>query len=177
MPHAIARLTLLLALGCLLAACGFHLRGGSSATALPDSWKTMYLDTGNPNSEFSREVRSRFSANGITWMDEPGDAAYILNLGPERFSQRNLSLNSQARAAEFELTMQSNFAVRRPSGGAPVIEPANATVVKQMENDPRNVVGKAEEIRIIRGEMRAELAQQILRRIGFMAANTAATAN
>ncbi len=41
-----------------------------------------------------------------------------------------------------------------------------------MENDPRNVVGKAEEIRIIRSEMRTQLAQKVLRQIGFFAAST-----
>jgi LPS-assembly lipoprotein len=42
-----------------------------------------------------------------------------------------------------------------------------------MENDPRNVVGKAEEIRLLKAEMRAELAQQIMRRIGFFVSNNA----
>ncbi|MBN7795729.1 LPS assembly lipoprotein LptE [Parahaliea mediterranea] len=177
MPQRLTRLALLLGLTCLLAACGFQLRGNSGATALPEAWKVMYLDTGNPNSEFSRELKARFSANGITWAEEPADAAFILDLGPERFSQRNLSLNREARAAEFELTMASRFAVRKPGTSAPVIKPAEATVIKQMENDPRNVVGKAEEIRIIKGEMRVELAQQILRRIGFFAANASASAN
>lgn len=156
-----------------LSACGFQLRGSSSATALPESWRSLYLDTGNPNSEFSRELMARFSANGIDWVEQREDAAFILRLWPERFSQRNLSLNREARAAEFELTMQARFAVLPPTGNAPVIEPSDARVVKQMENDPRNVVGKAEEIRILKGEMRAELAQQILRRIGFFAANAA----
>jgi LPS-assembly lipoprotein len=50
------------------------------------------------------------------------------------------------------------------------MEPSEAVVTKQMENDPSNVVGKAEEIRILQAEMRGELAQQILRRIGFHAA-------
>ena len=36
-----------------------------------------------------------------------------------------------------------------------------------MENDPRNVVGKSEEIRLLQQEMRAELAQQIVRRVIF----------
>ena len=40
-----------------------------------------------------------------------------------------------------------------------------------MENDPRNVVGKAEEITLLRDEMRGELAEQMLRRIGFFAAS------
>lgn len=168
MSRALTTLLLALALPLLLGACGFQLRGAASSTALPEDWRQLHLTTENPNSEFSRELQSRFSANGIEWV-EHSEAAYILELGPERFSQRNLSLNSQARAAEFELTMQANFAVRAGDGSL-AMEPADAVVVKQMENDPRNVVGKAEEIRILQTEMRGELSQQILRRIGFHAA-------
>jgi LPS-assembly lipoprotein len=79
-------------------------------------------------------------------------------------------LNAEARAAEFELTMKTNFSVDGVSGEE-VIETSSAAVIKQMENDPRNVVGKAEEIRILKAEMRTELAQQILRRIVFFAAS------
>ena len=57
--------------------------------------------------------------------------------------------------------------------GAEVMPPAIASVTQQMENDPRNVVGKEEELRLIKSEMRTELAHQLLRRIGFFAASTA----
>ena len=66
--------------------------------------------------------------------------------------------------------MKTNFSVDGVSGEE-VIEASSAAVIKQMENDPRNVVGKAEEIRILKAEMRTELAQQILRRIVFFAAS------
>ena len=164
------RTLLALALLFTLTACGFQLRGTQAATAMPEDWQKMNLVTGNPNSEFSREVQARFSANGIQWVDRD-EADYVLKLGPERFSQRNLSLNAQARAAEFELTMRSNFTVLAPTGDE-VMPDTEASVVKQMENDPRNVVGKAEEVQILKREMRTELAQQILRRIGFFAAST-----
>ncbi|MEM8562823.1 MAG: hypothetical protein AAGF57_11345, partial [Pseudomonadota bacterium] len=60
----------LLGLSIVLTACGFQLRGSSGTTAaLPENWKTMYLVTGNPNSEFTRAVRTVFVANGITWAD------------------------------------------------------------------------------------------------------------
>jgi LPS-assembly lipoprotein len=94
-----------------------------------------------------------------------------LSVSPEGFSQRNLSLNSVARVAEFELTLSALFTVR-DADNIEIIEPTIVSVVRQMENDPRNVVGKAEEVRILRSEMRAELAQQIMRRIGFFAAST-----
>tara|TARA_R100000005_G_scaffold86226_1_gene55006 strand:+ start:1876 stop:2394 length:519 start_codon:yes stop_codon:yes gene_type:complete len=162
------RIASILLLAVLLSACGFQLRGAASSTGLPAEWRQLHLETGSPNSEFTRELRSRFSANGIEWVDRK-EAAYILQLEPERFSQRNLSLTSEARAAEFELTLQTRFTVRAPDGTI-AMESSEALVTKQMENDPSNVVGKAEEIRILQAEMRGELAQQILRRIGFHAA-------
>ena len=169
MPTFSLRAIFLLGTVLILAGCGFQLRGASTATALPEDWQKMHLVTGNPNSEFSREVQSRFAANGIIWVERE-EADHVLRLGPENFSQRNLSLNAEARAAEFELTMKTNFSVDGVSGEE-VIEASSAAVIKQMENDPRNVVGKAEEIRILKVEMRTELAQQILRRIVFYAAS------
>ena len=173
MRRHITHLTTLFAIACLISACGFQLRGvGSNTVSIPAEWKSMTLITGNPNSELSREVVSRFSANGVEWTDRKS-ASYQLRLGGERFQQRNLSLNAEARAAEFELTMRTRFTVVA-KGGEEIIPETEASVVKQMENDPRNVVGKAEEVRLLKSEMRAELAQQIMRRIGFFAAGSQA---
>ena len=169
----LTRFILILACTSVLGACGFQLRGtGTDTTVVPAAWKSMHLVTGNPNSEFNREVVSRFAANGVQWMERSA-ANFSLVLSPERFQQRNLSLNSEARVAEFELTMSANFTVLDPDNNE-VMPTTNVAVVKQMENDPRNVVGKAEEVRLVKGEMRAELAQQIMRRIGFFAASTQA---
>lgn len=153
---------------CLLSACGFQLRG-TGGTGVPESWRKMHLITANPNGELSRELQSTFTANGVVWLDQD-EANYLVKIGTERFKQRNLSLNAQARAAEFELTLSTDFLVL-DAKGASVMEFSKASVVKQMENDPRNVVGKAEEVRILRAEMRTELVQQIMRRIAYYAAS------
>jgi LPS-assembly lipoprotein len=158
--------------GCtLLSACGFQLRGASDGTSIPEEWRSMYLVSGNPNSEFSREVYAQFAARGITWAENRKEARYIVKLGPERFNRQNLSINAEARAAEIELTLSARFEVD-DAQGATVISDAQASVVRQMENDTRNVVGKTEEARILQGEMRTQLAQSILRQIGFFAAST-----
>ena len=130
----------------------------------------MHLVSGNPNAELSLELQSTFAANGVEWLPRE-DANYVLSIGPEQLKQRNLSLNAQARAAEFELTLSTNFTVLNTQG-AQIIETSSASVIKQMENDPRNVVGKAEEIRLLKTEMRTELVQQIMRRISYFAAST-----
>ncbi len=168
MQRRFASYTLILGIACLLCACGFQLRGtGTGGAALPDSWKKMFLVTNNPNGEFSQAVRTVFTTNDITWTDRTA-ASYSLVLGPERFSQANLSLNKEARVSQLELTMQSTFSVLDASGHEAMPD-TTASVIRQMENDPRNALGKGEEIRILKAEMRTELAQQIIRRIGFFA--------
>jgi len=171
MYRRLYRYGLILGITCLLGACGFHLRGmGNSGTAIPDAWKSMNLVTSNPNGEFSRDVAAQLAANGVQWTDG-GSANFSLVLSPENFSQRNLSLNSEARVAEIELSMSAEFKVLNASN-AEVIPQTTVSVIKQMENDPRNVVGKDGEIRLIQAEMRTELAEQIMRRIGFFAASS-----
>jgi LPS-assembly lipoprotein len=160
---------IVLCLAGLLAACGFQPRGVDGSSALPESWRSMHLATASPNTEFARTLRATFSANGVLW-EARTEAGHELRLGPEQFSQRNLSVNAQARAAEFDLVMSARFSVVGADGQL-VMPPTVATVNKQMENDPQNVVGKAEEVRVLRTELRRELADQILRRISFFAAN------
>lgn len=171
MQRRLASTLIVLGAAALLAGCGFQLRG-AGGTSVPEEWRSLFLVTSNPNSEFSREVKLRFANAGIQWAEARDEANFLMVLGPERFSQRNLSLDADTRAAEFELTMRSTFSLNSAKGQS-VMPDTTATVIKQMENDPQNVVGKAEEVRILKAEMRSELSQQILRRIAFFAASQA----
>ena len=168
MQRHLTRITLSIGMICLLAACGFQLRGtGSGGASLPEAWKKMSLVTGNPNGEFSKAVSTVFTTNDIQW-GARNSSNYTLMLGPERFSQTNLSLNKEARVSQLELNMQATFSVV-DANGKEVMPDTTAAVIRQMENDPRNAMGKAEELRILKNEMYTELAQQIIRRIGFFA--------
>ena len=168
MQRRLASLTLILGIVCLLTACGFQLRGtGGASAALPDNWKKMYLITNDPNGEFTKAVDTVFTTNGIVWTTQK-DANYLLRLGPERFSKTNLSLNKEARVSQLELTMQSTFSIMGKDGEE-AMPGTTASVIRRMDNDPRNELGMGEEVRILKSEMRTELAQQIIRRIGFFA--------
>lgn len=168
MQRRLASLTLILGIACLLTACGFQLRGtGGASAALPDNWKKMYLITNDPNGEFTKAVDTVFTTNGIVWSTQQ-EANYLLRLGPERFSKTNLSLNQEARVSQLELTMQSTFSIIGKDGKEAMPD-TTASVIRRMDNDPRNELGMGEEVRILKSEMRTELAQQIIRRIGFFA--------
>ena len=145
-----------------LAGCGFQLKGSDAASSSAKlEGMTLQVISSQPRSELTREVSRALSATGLILLEE-GDATLTLVLQPEQFTQRNVSLTAQARAAELELTLFTNFTLNQPESDP--IE-ARATVIRQMLNDPRNVVGKTEEMRLLREEMRRDLADQIARRV------------
>ena len=149
-----------------LTGCGFQLKGtGSNTTQLQGL--TIRLVSGQPRAELTREVTRELTANGLVLRDDP-DTDLSLRLEPEQFTQRNVSLTAQARAAELELTLSAAFSFAK-SDQEPIS--ARASVNRQMLNDPRNVVGKTEELRLLREEMRRDLAAQIVRRVSHSLTN------
>ena len=159
---ALGRWMCLSAILMCLAGCGFQLKGSDAASSSAKlEGMTLQLISSQPRSELTREVSRALSATGLMLL-EGGDVMLTLMLQPEQFTQRNVSLTAQARAAELELTLFADFTLNQQASD-PI--DARATVTRQMLNDPRNVVGKTEEIRLLREEMRRDLADQIARRV------------
>ena len=165
---ALGRLICLSAILMCLAGCGFQLKGSDAASSSAKlKGMTLQLISSQPRSELTREVSRALTAAGLFLLEE-GDAMLMLALQPEQFTQRNVSLTAQARAAELELTLFADFTLNQQETD-PI--DARATVTRQMLDDPRNVVGKTEEIRLLREEMRRDLADQIARRISHSLGN------
>lgn len=150
--------------------CGFQLKGSDTENGEAQlDGMTIQLISSRSRSELTREVSRALTAIGLVLVtDAEQEALLVLTLQPEQFSQRNVSLTAQARAAELELTLAADFTIVQPERDR--ID-ARATVTRQMLNDPRNVVGKTEEIRLLREEMRRDLAAQIARRLSHSLAN------
>lgn len=159
----------LVALLLTLSACGFHLRGsgGTGFDNVDPAWRELALASADPNGKLSAQLRTQFTAAGANWV-APAQAAYTVHLGQEQFQQRYLTLSTRARAAEYQLTLSARFSVTAADGTI-VIPDSSANTVRQMQSDPSKVVGKAEEVAILRREMRQQLVQQIIRRIQYYA--------
>ena len=166
LPHRhyrLAKLACLLAAFSCLIGCGFQLKGtGSSGQSIGLQGLELRLVSVQPQSDLTREVSRELSNAGAVLTDDV-DPALQLTLQTEQFIQRNVSLTAQARAAELELTLSVDFVFEQTEQDP---TDARATVSRQMLNDPRNIVGKTEELRLLREEMRRDLAAQIVRRIG-----------
>ncbi|EED34520.1 Rare lipoprotein B family protein [Luminiphilus syltensis NOR5-1B] len=151
-----------------LAGCGFYLRGSGGGNSDSLSGLTLSVVSAEPSSELTAAVLRQLRLAGAEVVDL-GEAELRLKLAPEVFQRRNISLTAQARAAEVELTIATRFDLLRAD--EPLVTAADATVVRQMLNDPENVVGKVEELRLLRAEMRQDLAGQIVRRTAYSLAN------
>ena len=148
---------------CSLMGCGFQLKGTPGSPDSPSLAGTeLVLISSQPRGELTTALREQLRLQGVV-LGEKTTEGLVLRLGGERFQQRNLSLTAQARAAEVELTMIASVALSQ--GATELIVESDAQVVRQFLNDPLNVVGKTEELRLLREEMRQDLAAQIIRRI------------
>ncbi len=151
----------------VLSGCGFHLRGSID---LPQAWERLHLQSNSPNSEMTRALRDGAARAGVEWLDR-GDANFVVRLGDERFERSNLTIGTNARAAEFELKMTASLAVIA-ADGTELMPSTDMTTYRIITNDPENIAGKAEEARLARQEMREELTQQMLRKLRFLATTT-----
>lgn len=156
-------LAVLLAL--VLSGCGFTLRGSAR---LPDALRTMELAGMDETGELMQEVRRALRNSGVTLVESASDAAagaarYRLGIGRESSFENTLSVNSNARAGEYELEMSVLFQLSE--GGTTVLGPETLSQSRVYLTDPENAVGKEEEAELIRGELRRDLAQQLLRRL------------
>jgi len=153
--------TVLLTALIALAGCGFQLKGTTHEGGSEWEGLSLRLISVDPRSDLTREVARELVGMKIELTDEI-DTPTRLTLREEQFIQRNVSLTAQARAAEMELTLSVDFVLQQED--VPPLE-GTASVSQQMLNDPRNVVGKTEEMRLLREEMRRDLAAQIVRRV------------
>lgn len=143
-----------------LGGCGFALRGTGD---LPDELRTLRLESREGGSEIVREVRRMLTASGVTLAEENAPDLYRLGIGREQIQERVLSVNANARAGEYELTLSVPFQLVREDRSP--IPPETLTISRFYLADPNNAVAKQEEVELLREEMRRELANRILRRL------------
>lgn len=144
----------------LLGACGFHLRG---AVDVPESLRNVYVTGENPRSPIVMSLQRSMRASGVELSSSAATAPYTVYISNEREEKRSISVDEQAAAAEFQLRHYISFELRDPQG-SPLVGPDQLISERVFVNDITNVVGKRDEERLIREEMRHQLAGQIMRR-------------
>lgn len=156
-----ARLLLLLAaLG--IAGCGFQPRGQTLALGgIPSPLHVTGLTAYSP---LQRELASQLDAAGASLSETAAGAAAVLRISDARSGSRVLSVNSRNKAVEFELEESATFSLRAADGRELATEQTVRTLRILFQPEDA-VLGSSREAELLRGDMRRQLVESIIRRL------------
>ncbi len=149
----------------LISGCGFRPRGSVTELADPGA---IFVDISR-GVTLRSDLQSALQERAFRIAANRDVADILLRISSEQQSQRIVSIQSTGRVSELELSHSVNMQVaRRKAEEAPVYDPASQAnrveVIREYTNDALGVLGKEQEARILREEMREELVRQVVLR-------------
>jgi LPS-assembly lipoprotein len=152
----------MLLLAVALAACGFQLRGTNGLYHMP--FQSIYLgfsDTSPLGTELKRHLRG---GDAVAVVTDPAKADAQFDVLSENRAKSILSLNSQGRVREYQLTYTLVFRVR-DAKGAELLGPTTIGLKRSIAFNESQVLAKETEEALLYRDMQSDLVQQILRRL------------
>ena len=152
------RTALIVALCAALAACGFKLRGQQTFP-----FETISVPINTPlGFELKRNIAAASEQTKL--VDNVADADAVLSILSEAQEKVILSLNTQGRVREFQLRYRVVYRVSSPKG-LDFIAPTSVLLTRDITFNDQVLAKETEEAQLYR-EMRSDLVQQIVRRLG-----------
>lgn len=150
------KLTLLLTVLALVQSCGFRLKG---QYYLPESLQTVHLTSVKKHSPVVRELAAQLKHNKVKLIEHSDSKVTQLNILPEQFQRRTLSLFPNGQLAEYELLYKVTVEVFQPGKDS---QSFDIELGREFQDDPNNALAKQRERELILSELRKLAATRIL---------------
>ena len=146
----------LLLVSSLITACGFKLKG---QYYLPDSLKSIYVTSEKRFSPLRTQLEKRLRQNQVVILDSLSDNKAQLNVLPESFQRRTLSLFPNGQVAEYELIYLASYQVKLPNK-----KPQRFTVEcsRKFQDDQNNALTEERKQALIISEVRVITSDRFL---------------
>jgi LPS-assembly lipoprotein len=154
----VTRTAAILALCVAVAGCGFKLRGQQTFP-----FETISVPLNTPlGFELKRNIAA--ASDQTKLVDNVADADAVLSVLSEAQEKVILSLNTQGRVREYQLRYRVVYRVSSPKG-LDFIAPTSVLLTRDITFNDQVLAKESEEVQLYR-EMRSDLVQQIVRRLG-----------
>jgi LPS-assembly lipoprotein len=143
---------------CVTTACGFHLRGTADVP-----FESIYVPqaAGGIGLELKRSIQAGTRAKVV---DDPKQAAAVLEFTEETRVKEILSLTGQGRVREYLLRYRVGFRVH-DGKGKDFVPTNSVTLLRDISFNDADVLAKESEELLLYRDMQTDMVQQILRRL------------
>ncbi len=145
----------------LLQGCGFQLRG---AAELPPSISPLYLQGVGEHDPLRRDLRQIFEGANIQLATDRSKASSILHITKQEQDRRVLSVDSRGKVVEYEIHQALEFELL-DADGASLMERQSVGSQRTYENPETGILGKNQEEKLLRRDLRLDLVRRIAYRI------------
>lgn len=156
---------LILAVACLLSACGFHLRGSDGSFTLPFATLFVTLPDSSP---LAIDLKRNIRANGGTEIvadRKLADGIIDVLVDPDKTRTKTiLSINSNGRVREYQLGYAITFRVVDRAGNE-LLAPTSISLNRPITFNESQLLAKETEETLLYRDMKMDMVQQMLRRI------------
>jgi LPS-assembly lipoprotein len=136
-----------------LASCGFTPR---QANLVPQELRQLAIVTQPSTQAFAEALKRLGSLNDLVWRNE---SDIRLNLIDEKVTRRLLSVFASGQVAEYELNYTLRYQLSVDSASIPL----EINILRDYQDDPKQVLAKSLELELIMQELRTQAAEQLLR--------------
>ncbi len=146
----------------VLSSCGFQLR---DQVRFPNNVHAIRVESPDPLSGLAVELKRALLANDAEAKVSDQTAAKLEILS-ESLGREVLSVNDRARVSEFVLIGKASARLMPATGDTPIIEAFDVAVRREYSFDEAQALGASQEEEIISAELKRELADLILLKLG-----------
>ena len=161
-----SKLTSFIIFFCLLAGCGFHLRGSFD---IPSSLRVIQILPKQPFDSFQRALRKTLASNGVQVIidESPSNQNQaILTLLSQSFSERNVAYGSDGQPNRALLKFNVVYQVK-DSDGKLIIPSASVQVERELTLNPITYLATDNERTRLRSDLIADAASQLVRQLSI----------
>jgi len=159
-----------MALIALAQGCGWHLQG---AARLPESMRSIYIESEDTYSDFYRELRVQLLAAGATVATDSAHAKSVVRIRRDNTGQRVASVSARNTPEQFQVFYTVEYSV--DLDGDQVIETQEVEATANYSYDPTTVLAKQREQISMQKALARDLASMVMRRMTSVGAHVAAT--